>query len=273
MRGGPFLALVPAAVALAGCGGDAVSLDPVASAATRTEEAGSSRIEITVATGGRENYSSTGEVEYGDPPRVHLVVRGLEGEHPGAPRAPLELILVEGTSYVKGLPGLPAGKTWVSFDEAASPSVEDFYLGDPSQLLDFLRATSDVEELGEDLVRGVETTHYRASVDLEKVVEQAPEAKRAELRKDLAWREEKTLSVEAWIDDEGLARRLRALTGADDATMTIEFFDFGIEVAAEPPPAGEVATEDEWFRTMPDPSDPPPIGGKPPAREPSERKP
>ena len=43
------LQVVALAVGLTACGGDALSLDPVASAATRTVEAGSSRVEFNVA--------------------------------------------------------------------------------------------------------------------------------------------------------------------------------------------------------------------------------
>jgi hypothetical protein len=43
------LQLVALAVGLTACGGDALALDPVASAATKTVEAGSSRVEVKVA--------------------------------------------------------------------------------------------------------------------------------------------------------------------------------------------------------------------------------
>ena len=43
------LQVVALAVGLTACGGDARALDPVASAATKTVESGSSRVEFTIA--------------------------------------------------------------------------------------------------------------------------------------------------------------------------------------------------------------------------------
>jgi hypothetical protein len=54
--------------------------------------------------------------------------------------------------------------------------------------------------------------------------------------------------TEVWIDEEGLARRMeltykgmRFAPGEEgDMTMTMELFDFGVEVDIQPPPANNV---------------------------------
>ena len=68
---------------------------------------------------------------------------------------------------------LPAGKTWIRGDaDGASTSgfdfgeLEQFAKSDPRDVLGALRAvTSEVETVGSEQLRGVETTHYRATVD------------------------------------------------------------------------------------------------------------
>ena len=68
---------------------------------------------------------------------------------------------------------LPEGKTWIRAD-AADASTSGFDVGelgqfaksDPRDVLGTLRAvTSDVETVGSEELRGVETTHYRATID------------------------------------------------------------------------------------------------------------
>ncbi|HEX8053786.1 MAG TPA: hypothetical protein VF517_12405, partial [Thermoleophilaceae bacterium] len=54
---------------------------------------------------------------------------------------------------------------------------------DPRQMLDQIRSVSgEVEKLGAEKVRGVDTTHYRASVDLRRYPDRLPEAQREQAR-------------------------------------------------------------------------------------------
>lgn len=148
--------------------------------------------------------------------------------------------------------GIPAG-TWLKADlqefgesqgidmaQAQQPGT-----GDPRQGLAMLTGVTEigVEELGEEDVRGVSTTHYRAEVDLRKAIEQAdaitdPEA----FERFIDTMGTDTMDVEVWIDDEGRLRRMTMEmplpTGAGgDAEIrtTSEFYDFGRDVDLEPP--------------------------------------
>jgi hypothetical protein len=129
---------------------------------------------------------------------------------------------------------------------------------DPSQTLQYLRAASgDVEEIGTEEVRGVETTHYGMTVDLRKVVEQAPEAFRGQLRASIDQLIElsgvRSVPTEVWIDDDGLARRMRltyenmrfAPGQQGDMTMEMDLYDFGVDVDVKPPPKDKVTDHQE----------------------------
>ena len=119
------------------------------------------------------------------------------------------------------------------------------------QLGQLLGASGDVERVGRELVRGVRTTHYRATIDLRRYPQLAPAAERAAAR----WAIEQiieetgasTVPVDVWIGPDRLVRRLtQKLTltahGGPSATeQTFELYDFGAKVAIPLPGADEVA--------------------------------
>jgi hypothetical protein len=124
---------------------------------------------------------------------------------------------------------------------------------DPRQMLDQIRSVSgEVEKKGQESVRGVETTHYRAEVDLRRYPDRLPEAQREQARvaveKLVDQTGSSTYPMELWIDDKDLVRRVRVsyefdMPGSDDEasfTMTMEFFDFGTQIDVAPPPAKDV---------------------------------
>ena len=77
---------------------------------------------------------------------------------------------------------LPGAKEWIEFDleslgEDAGidlSQLQQLGQSDPSQALDYLRATGQVEEVGTEQVDGVETTHYTGTIRLDAVAEQVP---------------------------------------------------------------------------------------------------
>jgi len=57
--------------------------------------------------------------------------------------------------------------------------------------------------------------------------------------------------VEAWIDEQGLPRRVRIPFGGEtESGFVVDLFDFGAPVDVEAPPADEVVSEDEFERLM-----------------------
>jgi hypothetical protein len=124
---------------------------------------------------------------------------------------------------------------------------------DPRQMLDQIRSVSgDVEKLGSEKVRGVDTTHYRADVDLRKYPDRLPEAQREQARvaveKLVDMTGSSTYPMELWIDDDDLVRRVKVsyditTPGQKDESsfaMTMEFFDFGTPIDVSPPPEKDV---------------------------------
>ncbi len=270
----PFVALG----LVIGCGGDEVSPEAaVAEAATKTADAGTSRMEFSATIEPPAAVSSE-ELEFGGSGvfdykarrgRLEYDLSGLleaAGQETG--NAEAELLFDEFVLYMRFpllAQSLPDGKEWVKIDLQKIGEQQGFDLGqlsqltqsDPSQFLNYLRAASkDVAEVGEKEVRGVATTHYRAKIDLEKVADQAPAESREQVRAsiDALIRQTgmRTMPVEVWIDEDGLLRRERlemtfdvpgGASGIEQEaamTMTMDFFDFGVEVDVEPPPADQV---------------------------------
>jgi hypothetical protein len=112
----------------------------------------------------------------------------------------------------------------------------------------FELVSGSVESLGEETVRGVSTDHYRLTLDLARLIETAPAANRAALREELEKREAKTEPIEIWIDDAGRARRVQVTLDKDDL-VAVDFYDFGVEVDVEAPPADQVDDIAELFRS------------------------
>lgn len=133
---------------------------------------------------------------------------------------------------------------------------------DPGEFLEFLEAAGDdVTEVGTEEVRGVETTHLTATLDLQKMLADAPADEQAELEEQLeglgaAADSFTEIPAEAWIDEDGYVRRFTltfdfAEAAAEEPelegvamTMTIELYDFDEPVEIEIPDPSEVGELD-----------------------------
>jgi hypothetical protein len=114
--------------------------------------------------------------------------------------------------------------------------------------------STGVAKIGSETIRGVETTHYKATLDLAKAVDRAnvPASLRDDLGK-IVRRNGASLTIPAdvWVDNDGLARRIQLkldlakLAGPDGGmdvpalTMSMDLYDFGVPVHVEAPPPGE----------------------------------
>lgn len=113
----------------------------------------------------------------------------------------------------------------------------------PLDSFEQLRAVdTEIEEVGEEDVRGTRTTHYRTRIDMQKVLETMPPERRPPSTEQLAALGD--VPVDVWLDDEDRPRR-QLMTfdlPGDTGTMTIvvETFDFGTPVVIEVPPADQV---------------------------------
>jgi hypothetical protein len=129
----------------------------------------------------------------------------------------------------------------------------------PAALLQQLRgAAEDIEELGDEEIRGVSTRHLRVTVVSERAIAQAPEELREQLRTYAeATGLPATYPMEVWIDDDGLPRRIRTVLEIDDAVQgtitqqtTLELYDFGVSVDLDPPAGDAVVDLAEILREL-----------------------
>ena len=181
---------------------------------------------------------------------------------------PLETITIGETVWMR-FPlftmflGVEEGK-WVEIPpDQASELTSGFGLGEqvssPTAVLEQFRdAEAEVEELGTETVRGVETTHYRLVVDVAAMVEDLPAEERAQAEQELGGVEQ--FPVEVWVGEDGRLYRYRAdLTpemiqgqsqDVESATVEMEFFDYGEDVGVTAPPADQVTQMDDLAGTL-----------------------
>jgi hypothetical protein len=156
---------------------------------------------------------------------------------------------------------LPPGKSWVRIEAGEEARAQGLDLGqldsltatDPQDVLELLRGVSgEVETVGTEELRGVETTHYRGRVSLADYDELVPEENREQLRELFDQMLERSglgeLPIDVWLDEEGLVRRLQATFSATDsataetlaASLGFELYDYGESVDVVLPPATQV---------------------------------
>jgi hypothetical protein len=179
-----------------------------------------------------------GDVSYGEvpadagfPPGKRWVKSG--GEDDDAGEAPLEQ---SRTDTVESSGGM---STYTISFATSDPSTNDY-------LDDLRRSSHEPERVGQEDVRGVSTTHYRGEVDVQSRIESSLEG-----IEDI----EEAREIDVWIDSEGRARRVVATDEPSDFEegvggwiATTEYFDFGVEVEIQAPPATEVLEPEEWMR-------------------------
>ena len=265
------LALLAGALLLAGCGGAPAQLDPLASAAERTADAGSARFEMEIAmtVAGRSAEATASGAFDNDSRRATMTMdlTSLAGAFGGAAGAAgalrMDMVLDGAVAYMR-MPlltaQLPGGRPWVRLDLEELAKGQGVDLGelqslsenDPRRTLDYLRAISgEIRTVGSEAVRGVDTTHYRAAVDLRRYPDLVPEEQQELVRKATERLIEQlgvgAVPVDVWVDGDGLVRRLSLAfdvpmteRGAASSAVTIELFEYGVPVAVEPPHPSQV---------------------------------
>ena len=250
-----FAVVALVALALAGCGSAAGSSLEDAAEATGAE---TSRVDIAyriAATKDEKEYvfRSTGLLDYPGERAAFTTSDPFYGEGVDLK----EVRMIGQTAYWRWT---IKGKTyWMKQDPVEKN-------GDPAELLipspgtptkptdvlnRVLLASEGNLELGKEDVRGETTTRYRARVNLKELVKQVPANDRPpdELRRQFGG----PVPVDLWIDGESRLRKIvitrPVMNGSDDpdapvVTMTVELYDYGVEVDVQPP-EGELISEEE----------------------------
>ncbi len=267
-------------LALSGCGGASSESNPLAVivlAADKTQEAGTARVWMDMQMEGRTGLitsTADGVMDMASGRGEVTMEMDMPDLPAGTPALGTIETVFEGTTIYMKMPALaaqlPPGKPWMSFDlqEVGEEMGLDFGAlmqsgnSDPTQSLQYLRgAAGEVETLGEEQVRGVQTTRYRASVSFDKMIEQAPEDLRPRLEPTVdavaEWIGADEIPVEVWIDEQGRMLRQKQnfeyVAGPARGTsvaMTLEMYDFGVDVEVEVPPSSQVTDLRELMEGM-----------------------
>lgn len=158
----------------------------------------------------------------------------------------------ERSVYLRGptlAPALPPGKEWTRIEMLLGHfTVTAFSTnGGVESTIEALAAVDgSAERLGRETVRGDSTTRYRGTIVFSReaqVLHEGGKDALAEKFERLAEKIPDEIPVEAWIDERGLARKIRIVEPLPEAKggqvltmdMTMELFDFGAEPKIELP--------------------------------------
>lgn len=177
---------------------------------------------------------------------------------------PMRVVVVEDRSWMKwGLISLltGAGDKWIEGEaDQTSDMTTGFGFGGngtPTDMLDLLAdADAEVYEVGQEEIRGVTTTHYRAIVDTASLAAGLTPEEQADLAAELGSGAIVEVPMDVWIDAEGLLHRYvldlsEAALGQDGdseftgATFVFDMWDHGQDLGITPPPTEEILTAEE----------------------------
>ena len=250
MRGRLLVLLVLPAAGLVACGDDADPLELVTAAGAETVDDGNARLQSTteVTAGGTTvTIEAEGLVDFeGDRAALTTELPGGQGQ--------LEVVADGTTLYLRGpnLAALGVTTPWASVDlervdDLTGTDLEDLQSSgdEASSGLGLLSGAKEVEEVGEEELDGTETTHYRATVDLRRAVEEAGAVSdRAAFEAFVEQLGDEEIDVDVWLDGEDRVRRLRYEQPVPDqegatATVTLDLTDLGVDEQVEVPPSAE----------------------------------
>jgi len=273
------LAVVAAAALTAGCGGGgshALAFDPVAAAATKTQNAGAARIRFSTAfsssrlqgrllriSGTGAIDGTTGELSFdmgsmlkqlGLPSGVASSAKMQQLMHSSIK----EIFLKEGGDFVIYMrlgflaSQIPGGKQWLKLDlskvgKSAGVDFNQLLSGSevqPTDLLAMLKTEgAEIRKVGPATVDGAATTQYHVTVDVAKALKS-----RGLSSPMLAGIASQIPNVpeDVWIGKDGLVHRIRlalgmALQGKSmHLAMQMDLYDYGAHVTVAAPPASQV---------------------------------
>ncbi len=154
------------------------------------------------------------------------------------------------------------GDEWVETDvDGADDFTSEFggaAFGSSNEALGpFTAAEADIVEVGNETVRGIDTVHYRADVRYKQYYESLSDEEKAAFDEqfDMGDVAVDSVPVDLWIDDAGHIVRMRYSMsdpamfndneGIESVDMTIESYDFGVDIAITPPAADKILSDEE----------------------------
>lgn len=272
------------AVALTGgaCGSNAATKAPHGSSALAltayqaTNKAGTAKFsiqaQVTGAPGGATTpgTSGTGVIRF-SPSAAELDA--------GVPNGGTLVIRVLG-QILYLMPPTPAGqapspKPWIeiNLNQAAQSGAGSGFSSlspsgsvNPANVLGYLQGVSHLSKVGPESIKGVPATHYKGTVDLNKLAAMLSGKAQTAYRKIVTMLHTSTVPIDLWVDAQGRAVQVRTQVpvpapttttaapakGATTAppttapanggilTTTVDYYDFGAPVTVAAPPASQV---------------------------------
>jgi hypothetical protein len=246
--------------ALTGCG-LSKTVDPVAAAATKTENGGA-KVSMTASlkapTGESYAVSAAGVVskDEGDV-IVQLPNSGGQAELRYLDENGDRVLYVNAPQLSNSILG---GKPWVRVDlqqlgQKLGIDLNQLGAGagagagqNPGDILDLLRSVGSVQTVGTETVGGASTTHYRATIELDQVAQNlgGPLGQVAydELTKSGA---PTSVPVDVWVGDDGLVHQVKIdetvpVQSGGTATVQVQLdvSDYGAPASVAAPPSDQV---------------------------------
>lgn len=237
--------------------------DPIAQAATVSANSPGYRMNLSVEISSPQqgvSISASAKAVV-DPPdhaaSMSLVVNAPQASQTlGTSTLRMAMVLEGQQLYLKfpralasQLPSL-GGKTWIEENVGKGTDLPglsslggDASTSDPSQVLAQLKAgAASITSEGQQVINGVQTTHYHAQINLARLIGNVPSSLLKLITPD-----GEDIPVDVWIDSHNLVRRVdMSLTlGAAnqpsfEETTTADFTDYGPQPRPTPPPADQV---------------------------------
>ena len=252
------LAVLYAAL-LSACGVSRV-VDPVAHAATRSDESGGAKVAMTIAVSGDAGAATTvtavGEIGNDT---AHLTMDlGGAGDSLGLSKIE-ELVVEQDGSPVIYLAlgslaqGLGSDKKWLKVDLSQAGTFGSTFSKlmasaqqNPMDSLTALEHSADFQEIGHTTIDGDVTTHYEGTVDLAKALKDKG-IDPTKLMGASHANAPAAIPYEVYVGSDGKVRRVTSSydtpvsAGKEaHAKVTIDYTDWGIDPLIGPPPADEV---------------------------------
>jgi hypothetical protein len=234
-------------------------VDPVASAATKSEAAGGAKVALSASVDsaqGSFDVSASGVVDQGQADITTDLSKVLAAAGMPATDGSVELRYLQENGdpvlYVNA-PALsamiPGAKTWLRLDLQQAGTAAGVDLNqmlsqaaqNPADALDLLKSVGSVQNVGTEAIDNVQTTHYKATIDLATAAGKVgPEA--GDLVQHLiANGGPSTVPVDVWIGDDGLVRQVTFDESADQGSvhLTLNLSDYGTPVNVAAPASGD----------------------------------
>jgi hypothetical protein len=200
-------------------------------------EAETFAFETTSGSAG-QTQTMTGQARFG--------ADGVEMQASSTGAQAMEMILLGKAMYMKS-PDLGTGDKWLKIDLSDPDSLFGMIgkATDPEVMFKAMEAPKKLELVGSEDVDGVETNHYRITLDPTQYL------KAMEFPAAMADMLPDELVTEMWVDADDLPRKftqtmqIPAVGGGKPTTTTTEgtYSDFGTDVEIEEPPASQVTQQ------------------------------